>query len=830
MSSFYNKLSSQIINNEHYVDSCNKLFKAYVAKMAQEPYEIDQNLLKKLSTSIQYFYRSDNRDYLNEGAILLSMLLHVCGDRSPELIAIADDVFSYVGDFPNIKLLKDKFPQLDFRISIFDRAQKEFREDLNTVEDIGHPLTDYQRVLWQDLRSDNDVITSAPTSAGKTHIILNYLMHQLIESEGAFAVVIVPTRALISEVAGKIYELAKNKNCEKSIEICTVPKEGAFNNKTFFVMTQERLYEVLQSGDLYFDYLFVDEAHNISDKSRGVLLHLTLQKMLEDSNPQIIVSMPSASYQNAYDSVFKDVEFIKKTTKHSPVAKIVMSLAFKGKQLHLSRIDNNEYVAIDKNFNKKKLADIVVRLGQGESNIVYQNRTDYCENTARDIATLINENKDDQGLEDAADYVERFIHPEYTLANCLRKGVAFHYGPLPGVIRTMIEDLAREKSVEFIVCTSTLAEGVNLPAKNLFLQNPMFRPFMAPSEQLEKVKLANITGRAGRMLEHFAGNIILVEPDKWKFEYDFNGSEEAVDKIPTYFQILNNDLAGIILALEGNYDYTLDNQYSYYTIANKLLKEFDGNNLHVTMEADELTLNDKEIKLLEKNVREAYEELQLDTFTLEGNPTVGFIQQNKLYEFISQQDNIEEWTLPHPRSPMLYKQLVKICQALSDNGIFLLNKAKNIDHACVIAKKWMIGDSLKSMISEQIVNDVEYGETENTNRSVRDVITIINNDVRFRMSSALRCYHSLLTDIIGSKKLDLQSIKLHSFIEIGGCDDRLVNLINIGLSRETALEIDDMLPKSIELNSVNDLRELHRNNYLETLHTITKKEITNLLM
>jgi len=802
LNSFYKELSSQIIKSKEYIHACDDLFEAYIYKLARKKAKIDKKTIKQIATSIQFFYRSDFEEYLNEGAVLLSMLLHVSAEQTLELVAIADNVFFQSGDFPNVKLLKIKFHDMEFKVSIFDEIRKNLKQELNTVDEIDHPLTDYQRTLWEDLKSDKDIITSAPTSTGKTYIILRYLMEKVIESEGAFAAVVVPTRALISEIASEINKIAKNKSHEKSIEICTVPKDGPFREKTFFVMTQERLFEVLQSGDLYFDYLFIDEAHNISDKSRGVLLHLTLQKVLEGSYPQIIISMPSPLYQDAFGSVFEGVEFKKNLTKHSPVAKIIIQVELKGREIQLSRIKRENIVSIDKGFTGRKLANIVYRLGKGESNIVYLNQTNQCEDVAGDIATLVPEKKDSQALEEAADYVKRFLHKDFSLVSCLRKGIAFHYGPLPGVVRMMIEDLARNGEVDFIVCTSTLAEGVNLPAKNLFLKNPTQQtPISQPSARLENVKLANITGRAGRMIEHFAGNIFLIEPKEWTFQDYFDESEEEIDKIPTYFKVLNKDLRGVLDALKGKYDHKSDEQYSYYTIANKLLKEFDGDNLSATMNAKELTLSEKEKRQLKAHIKQAYDGLKVDTFTLEANPTVGFIQQNKLYNFIIRQRDLAEWTLPHPKSSLLYPRLIAICQALFDAGIFLPKSESSVSYICLIAKKWIVGDPLRNIIAQQIINDARYGKKYNCNRSVRDVIKVINNDVRFRMSSSLRCYHSLITNVIGARKLDLPTWQIHPFIEVGGCEDRFIRLVNFGLSRETSLEIDRILPKRINIDS-----------------------------
>lgn len=287
-------------------------------------------------------------------------------------------------------------------------------------------------------------------------------------------------------------------------------------------MTQERLHEILQRGDIYFDYLFIDEAHNISDESRGVLLHLTLEKLLEDSAPQIIIGMPSPQYINTFSSVFRGVPFTKEVTAHSPVSKIIMSVNPKGRNLLIERNGTDNSISIPKNFKDKNLSDIVLRLGKGYSNIIYRNQTNSCDTTADEISKKLLNKNNNAALEEAAEYIEHFIHEDYSLANNLRKGVAFHYGPLPTSVRLLVEHLVKEGHIDYIICTSTLAEGINLPAKNLFLLNPFNRRPYQPSERLEDVKISNITGRAGRMLEHFSGNIFLIEPDDWKYKDYFD--------------------------------------------------------------------------------------------------------------------------------------------------------------------------------------------------------------------------------------------------------------------------------------------------------------------
>lgn len=834
MTVLLNKLAGSIFENGEYREASSLLFDAYVKSLIGEKKQIDKAAVRKLMLTAQIFQKSEDKKIKHEGAAILSMMLDVCAEDYPEIVPIANSVFSNAGDFPNIQLLTKRFPKLNFRYSLYSDAQMEFRAALNTVEELDFPLTDYQRSLWSDLTADQDVITSAPTSAGKTYIILNYLLNKVVNSDESFAAIIVPTRALISEVAGKLYEIAKNGGCEEDIDICTIPRDGDFEDKTFFVMTQERLHEILLRGDISFAYLFIDEAHNISDKSRGVLLHLTIEKMLEDSFPQVIISMPSPNYQDSFSTIFKDVEFKKEITESSPVSKIVMSVVPKGQNLLVNRDNSPNFNTIKKGFKGTKLSDIVFRLGVGQSNIIYRNQTNFCEDMADSIAELIDKNVNSEELEEAANYVEEFIHEDFTLAKNLRKGVAFHYGPLPSSIRIMVENLVKSGRIKFISCTSTLAEGVNLPAKNLFLKNPAYKPPRKSNERLEDVKINNITGRAGRMLEHFSGNIFMVEPDDWSFQDYFDDQEDEEKRIPTYFKSLNEELYSIIQALQGEYSHTDENQYRIYTIANKLINEFSSNQLNNTLNAEELTLKGQELEWLKNSVKKAYESLKVAAFTLEANPTVGYIQQNKLYSFINDQDEYESWVLPHPKSTELYDSLLKVCSILNNFGVYIPTENYNLEYICMITKKWVKGASLKDIISDQIEWDrkdaLKKGETpKSTNASVRNVIKVINNDITFRLSNALRCYEILLDNVLISEGLDLTNIKLHAFIEVGASDERMIALINSGLTRETAKDIDDNLNKGEKIASSAALLRLYKEGRLDAIHAISKKEVKELL-
>src|SRR5215213_5324354 len=75
-------------------------------------------------------------------------------------------------------------------------------------------------------------------------------------------------------------------------------------------------------------------------------------------------------------------------------------------------------------------------------------------------------------LDELSQFVKDHVHPKYSLAETVRAGVGFHYGYIPSLVRKEIEHAFDEGHLHFIVCTTTLLKGVNLPARNLFMTRP----------------------------------------------------------------------------------------------------------------------------------------------------------------------------------------------------------------------------------------------------------------------------------------------------------------------------------------------------------------------
>lgn len=105
------------------------------------------------------------------------------------------------------------------------------------------------------------------------------------------------------------------------------------------------------------------------------------------------------------------------------------------------------------------------------------------------------------------------IDPSYSLIDGIRRGVLFHHGRVPDVLRGYIEELFRtdeSDEVRYLVCTSTLLEGVNTPADCLILMT-----HKRGRKTLTRSAFRNLAGRVGRFSEAFdprRTNLELLQP------------------------------------------------------------------------------------------------------------------------------------------------------------------------------------------------------------------------------------------------------------------------------------------------------------------------------
>ena len=108
------------------------------------------------------------------------------------------------------------------------------------------------------------------------------------------------------------------------------------------------------------------------------------------------------------------------------------------------------------------------------------------------------------GMPAAAEWIGKNYHSDWTFAKGLRQGIGIHHGRMPRALAQLAVKGFNEGNLRFLICTSTLIEGVNTKAKNVIIFDNKIA-----KKKYDYFTFNNIRGRSGRMFNHFIGNVYL---------------------------------------------------------------------------------------------------------------------------------------------------------------------------------------------------------------------------------------------------------------------------------------------------------------------------------
>ena len=275
------------------------------------------------------------------------------------------------------------------------------------------------------------------------------------------------------------------------------------------VFTQERLHFLANvlSDVLSIDLLIVDEAHKIGDNQRGVILQDAIERATRANlklkavfispatqNPEeLLTDAPDGVQTVAVDSDFSTVlQNLMVATQVPRKSKLwTLTLRQEGATLPVGTLQ----LASTPDGLKKRLAFIAAAVGERGGTLVYTNGAGEAEEVADLISQLLPKLRPvDSELLELAELARKGVHQDFRLAPLVERGVAFHYGNMPSLLRLEIERLFRSGKIRFLVCTSTLIEGVNLSCRTIVVRGPR----KGKGHPMEPHDFWNLAGRAGR--------------------------------------------------------------------------------------------------------------------------------------------------------------------------------------------------------------------------------------------------------------------------------------------------------------------------------------------
>ncbi|NUM56722.1 MAG: DEAD/DEAH box helicase [Candidatus Hydrogenedentes bacterium] len=361
------------------------------------------------------------------------------------------------------------FPYVDSEaLSFRDSIAYEYHRPLNMADDFVFHRE--QAEVYRRLLDGDNVILSAPTSFGKSRII-----DALIATEkfGNIAI-IVPTLALIDETRRRLSQFSRR------FKIVTHLSQKP-DKKNIFIFTAERAvaYDTFPA----IEFFVIDEFYKLSgmsdEETRTVALNQAFYR-LKKLGGQFYLLGPNIQripdgIEKAYRCYFYPTRFATVVSEQIPV---------RGKGTDLDRL-----VQLCKHLHEPTLI--------------------FCRSPARVnevahalIGGRVGINSD--RLKPASQWTSRNYHPDWVFGRALVRGIGMHHGKLPRALAQYVVRKFNELELPFLVCTSTLIEGVNTKAKNVVIfDNKIAR------EQLDFFTFNNIKGRSGRMFEHFVGHVYL---------------------------------------------------------------------------------------------------------------------------------------------------------------------------------------------------------------------------------------------------------------------------------------------------------------------------------
>lgn len=431
------------------------------------------------------------------------------------------------------------------------------------------------RILWQaqKLLVDRDVLkgknatVQLPTGVGKTKSIELIISAAFLIRNVNLAIVVAPLRALCNEIEKDLQHSLKNIVEITALSDVLDDVNLDFTQKRVIVLTPEKLsFLIRHNSDLLkrCGLIIFDEAHMFDDQSRGAayeFLILQVNDGLQSDAQKVFISaiMPNAEDLNDWltndGSIVTDSE-IKKTEKsiafYSKVTDRLLFyqqkelIEFKDEMIYIPQVcprnpDIREDFIRGKNIGKPKYifpdlskgSDVALYLAcklsnRGNCSAIYVNSPKQIFSIAKNIIKLktkkyylldnIYQNSNYEENKKIYNLAKLHFGEDSEIVQIMEFGFFPHFGDLENGLRISIEYDIRRHNIACVICTSTLAEGVNLPIRYLFLTS-LQDTF---GQMLSIRKFQNLIGRTARSGVHTEGSLICTD-----FKYYDNKTKDA---------------------------------------------------------------------------------------------------------------------------------------------------------------------------------------------------------------------------------------------------------------------------------------------------------------
>lgn len=400
-----------------------------------------------------------------------------------------------------------------------------------------------------------NLLIQAPTSSGKTFVGEMAAVHTALSRKRA--IYLVPLKALAEEKFQDFrakygpYGIKVIVSTRDRREFDADFEKGGFD---IAVVVYEKLAQLLvrrpeQCGDL--GLVVADELELLSDLERGALVEVLLTRLLQAGTRLIGLSAVIGHAEALAEWLQARLLYYERR----PV-ELHYGVLYKGVfqyRTHNERQNGEERLVdiVGESTWDALIENVRMFAEQGESCLIFVKAKHESRRTAEVLSRRVS-------LPAAAETIEALHDLESTrsrngLLETCANGIAFHNADLSTEERQAVEMGFRIGEIKVIVSTSTLAAGINLPARNVFISAEKWRyddrlnmPWKTP---ILRGEYENMGGRAGRYgAGHAFGRSILVAATSFDRESLWRRYVEG-EREPIEPRLANDSLENHILRL-----------------------------------------------------------------------------------------------------------------------------------------------------------------------------------------------------------------------------------------------------------------------------------------
>ncbi|MFY9259702.1 MAG: DEAD/DEAH box helicase [Gallionella sp.] len=409
------------------------------------------------------------------------------------------------------------------------------------------------------------VVVSLPTSSGKTLIAQFRILQALnqFDLERGWVAYLAPTRTLVRQVTrrlrrdfeslGVLVEQVSPALEIDGIEAELLSEKDKAREFRILVTTPEKLDLMLRQDweakiGRPLTLVVVDEAHNIQEGARGLKLELLLATInAECRMAQFLLLTPFISNAREVarwlgDANSDDISLAMDWQPNDRVIGIVKPVKgalLKGKsydyQLKLETVHTtratlaiDDLIPLNKDNGCKKSfsaisnqMDIAVaaahQLKKRGSVIVMHQRPDWVWSLAM---SLKNDSNRRLVVSEQVKLVQEFLALEmgenFPLIDLLAHGVGVHHAGLSDDTRALMEWLFENEKLDYLVATTTIAQGVNFPVSGVVMASHQYPSSKKGAYDMPPADFWNIAGRAGRVDQGSLGVVVMAAADDAK--------------------------------------------------------------------------------------------------------------------------------------------------------------------------------------------------------------------------------------------------------------------------------------------------------------------------